>query len=103
MGPPRVGNHLGGLAGASPFKQNISQPRRVAALKVERLAECSSLVPAARVREIEAIVCKLADVRQTPRHGGRLTPPELRFLGAFAQMCISIDDLQVRPAQKAEQ
>jgi hypothetical protein len=26
-----------------------------------------------------------------------------RFLGAFAQMCISIDDLQVRPAQKAEQ
>jgi hypothetical protein len=57
------------------FKQDISQPGRVAALEVERLAEYPSLVAAARVRWAQAIVLDFADiedsliaVRQARRH-----------------------------------
>jgi hypothetical protein len=38
MGPPSVHGNLGGLVGACGFKQNISQPDGVAALKVKGLA-----------------------------------------------------------------
>ena len=65
----------GGLAGACGFKQNVSQPCCVAALKIEGLAEYPSLVPTARVRGAQAIVLDLADIkdrsiamRQIPRH-----------------------------------
>jgi hypothetical protein len=50
MGPPSIRRNLRGLAGAGGLKQNISQPRGVAVLKVKGLAEYPSLVPAARVR-----------------------------------------------------
>jgi hypothetical protein len=80
MGPPRVHGNLGCLAGACDFKQNISQPRGVAALKVKGLAEYPSLVPTARVRRARAIVLDLADiedslmaVRQARRHAGTRT------------------------------
>jgi hypothetical protein len=53
MGPPSVRRNLGGLAGARGFKQNISQPRSIAALKVEGLAEYPSLVPPAWVRQAQ--------------------------------------------------
>ena len=79
MGPPSVHRNLGGIAGACGFKQNISQPSCVAALKVKGFAEYPSLVPAARVRRIHTIVLDLADiedsliaVRQTRRHASRL-------------------------------
>jgi hypothetical protein len=49
MGAPSVRRKLEGLARARGLKQSISQPRCVAALKVEGLAEHPSFVPAARV------------------------------------------------------
>ena len=65
MGPPSVHGNLGDLAGACSIKQDISQPRGVAALKVKGLAEYPSLVPAARVRRAQAIVLHLADIEDS--------------------------------------
>ena len=62
------------------FEQNVSQPRRIAPLQVERLAKYPSLVSAARVRRTQTIVLKLTNiedcpiaVRQTPCHAGAYT------------------------------
>lgn len=62
MGPPSVRRNLGGLAGARGFKQHISQPRSIATLKVEGLAEYPSLVPPAWMRRAQAIVLDLTDI-----------------------------------------
>lgn len=77
MGPPNVRRNPGGLAGARGFKQNISQPRGVLALKIKGLAEDPSLVPAARMRRAQAIVLDFANIEdslfavgQTRRHAG---------------------------------
>jgi hypothetical protein len=66
---------LEGLARACGFKQNISQPRCIATLQFEGLAEYPSLVPAAWVGRAQAIVLDLADIEdsliavwQTRRH-----------------------------------
>ena len=56
MGSPSVHGNLGGLAGARGLKQSISQPRGVAALKVEGFAKYPSLVTTVRVRRDQAIV-----------------------------------------------
>ena len=68
------------------FKQNISQPSSVAALKVEGLAKYPGLVPTAWVRWAQAIVLDLADIedsliaaRQTCRHAGVRTSRLVAF------------------------
>ena len=88
MRPPGVDRKWGCLADACGLKQGVSQPRRVAALKVKGLPEDPSLVPATRVRCVQAIVLDLADikdsliaVRQTRRHPGQ---SDLAF-GAFCE------------------
>ena len=79
MRPPGVHRDRRDLAGACGFKQNVSQPRCVAPLKVEGLAEYPGLVPTARVRRAQAVVLDLADIEdgliavwQMFRHSGRL-------------------------------
>ena len=69
-----------GLAGARGFKQGISQPRCVVALKIKCLAEHPSLVSTARVRRVQTIIPDLADIedgliamRQMRRHAGART------------------------------
>jgi len=62
MGSPSVLCDLKGLAGACGFEQNITQPPGVTTLKVERLAEYPGLVPAARMRWVQAIVLDLANI-----------------------------------------
>ena len=80
MAPPSVRCNLEGLARACGVRQNVSQPRCVAALKVECLAEYPGLLPTPRVRRAHAIVGDLADiedsliaVRQTRRHADART------------------------------
>ena len=80
MRPPVVHHNRGGLVGVRGFKQNVSQPRGVAVLKIEGFAEYPRLVPTARVRRAHAIVLDLADiedsliaVRQTRHHAGART------------------------------
>jgi len=77
MASPRVGYKARGVPGARGFEQNVSQPRRIAPLKVERLAKYPSLVSAARVRRTQTVVLELTNiedspiaVRQTPCHAG---------------------------------
>jgi len=65
MRPPGVHPNRGGLARACGFKQDVSQPRCVAALKVEGLAEYPGLVPTARVRRAHAIVLDFADIEDS--------------------------------------
>jgi hypothetical protein len=62
------------------FKQGVSQPRCVVALKIKRLAEHPSLVSTARVRRVQTIILDLADIedgliamRQMRRHAGART------------------------------
>ena len=62
------------------FEQNVSQPRRIAPLQVERLAKYPSLVSAARVRGTQTIVLELTNIEdcpigvgQTPCHAGAET------------------------------
>jgi len=62
VSPPSVGCDLRRLAGACSFEQNISQPRRIALLKVKRLSKYPSLVPATRVGQAQAIILDLADI-----------------------------------------
>jgi hypothetical protein len=85
MRPPRVYRDRRGLAGARGFKQNVSQPGCVAVLKVEGLAEYPGLVPASRVRWVQAIALDLADIEdgllavwQMLRHNGRLASRPVR-------------------------
>jgi hypothetical protein len=83
------------FAGACGFRQNLSQPRCVAALKVEGLAEYPSLVPTTRVRRTQAVVRDLADiqdglttVQQTRCHAGARTSCLVSFseymIGSYA-------------------
>jgi len=76
---PSVLPVLEGLARAHGLEQSIAQPRSVAPLKVEGIAEHPSLVPASGVRRVQAIILDLTDiedslntVRQKVGHGGRL-------------------------------
>jgi hypothetical protein len=59
---PRVAFQLPGLVGARGLKQNSSQPPSVASLKVKCLMKYPSLVSAARVRRVQAVVLDLADI-----------------------------------------
>src|SRR6266851_1092416 len=84
MASPRVGYKARGVPGARGFEQNVSQPRRIAPLKVERLAKYPSLVSAARVRRTQTVVLELTNiedspiaVRQTPCHAGAQTSHHL--------------------------
>ena len=75
-----------GFAGARGFKQGISQPRCVVALKIKCLAEHPSLVSTARVRRVQTIIPDLADIedgliamRQMRRHAGARTSRLVAF------------------------
>jgi hypothetical protein len=77
MRPPGIHRNRSSLTGECCIKQNISQPCRIAALKVEGVAEYSSLVPTTRMRRAHAVLFDLADiedsfiaVRQARRHAG---------------------------------
>jgi len=50
VGAPNIGEHLSGIAGSCGLKQRISQPRCIAPLKVEGVAEHTSLVATARMQ-----------------------------------------------------
>ena len=85
MAPPSVVCNPDGLAGTCGFEQNIAQPRCIAPLKIEGLAEYPGLVPASPVRWAQAIVFnfayiegRLIAVRQTHRHGCRLASHSVR-------------------------
>src|SRR5450631_733801 len=65
--------------GTCGFEQSIAQPRCIASLKIEGLAEYPSLMPASRMRGVQTIVLDLAHIEdclivvwQTLRHRGRL-------------------------------
>ncbi len=53
---------LEGFGGTRGFQQSIAQPRCIAPLKIEGLAEYPGLVPASRVRGIQTVVLDLADI-----------------------------------------
>jgi hypothetical protein len=65
MGSPNVRRNLRGLAETRGFKQNISQPSCIAALKIKRLTEYPSLMSAARVQWAQAIVLNLANIENS--------------------------------------
>src|SRR5262249_14138981 len=73
MGSPLVGCQWYGLLGARGFEQHMSQPWRVASLKVERLAKYPS---ATRMRRTQTIILEFANsnsARQPPCHAGTPT------------------------------
>jgi hypothetical protein len=80
MCPPDVLPIPEGFGGTCGFEQSVAQPRCIAPLKIESLAEYPGLMPTARVRLAQAIVRNLADiedsliaVRQKRRHAGART------------------------------
>ena len=99
MGAPNIGEHLCSIAGSCGFEQRISEPWRIAPLKVEGVAKHSSLMATARVQRAKAIVLDLANVEdrliamwQTPSHIGprvsndrrrRIEHPENRLSAAL--------------------
>jgi Zinc-binding dehydrogenase len=79
MRPPSVFPILEGFAGTCGLEQSIAQPRCIAPLKIEGLAEYPGLMPAPRMRGVQTIVLDLAHIEdcligiwQTLRHRGRL-------------------------------
>src|ERR1700744_3229936 len=66
MGSPGIGGDCHGLARARSLEQSVPQPRRVALLKADCLTKPPSLVPATRMRWIQAIVRQLPDIDDRP-------------------------------------
>jgi hypothetical protein len=93
MRPPSILPTLEGFGGTCGFEQSIAQPRCVAPLKIEGLAENPGLMPASRMRGIQTIVLDLAHIEncliavwQTLRHRGRLAshPVECKSISSSA-------------------
>jgi hypothetical protein len=62
MASPNVTCEREGLAGARGFQQNIAQPGGIAPLEMKGLAKYPRLVPASRVRRVQAIVFNFTDI-----------------------------------------
>ena len=79
MCPPSVLPILQGFAGTCGFEQSMAEPRCIAPLNPERLAEHPGLMPTPRMRGVQTIVLDLAQIEecliavlQTLCHRGRL-------------------------------
>ena len=79
MRPPNVLPILEGFGGTCGFEQSVAQPRCIAPLKIEGLAEYPGFMPASRMRGVQTIVLDLTHIEdcliavwQTLRHRGRL-------------------------------
>jgi hypothetical protein len=93
MRPPSVLPILEGFGGTCGFEQSVAQPRCIAPLKIEGLAEYPGLMPTSRMRGVQTIVLDLTHIEdcliavwQTLRHRGRLAshPVERKPIGSSA-------------------
>src|SRR5690242_11825114 len=66
MGSPGIGGDCHGLARGRSLEQSVTQPRRIALLQAGYLTKYPSLVPAARMRWVQAIVCQFPDIDDRP-------------------------------------
>jgi hypothetical protein len=62
MRPPGVLPILKGFGGTCGFEQSVAQPRCIAPLNIEGLAEYPGLMPTSRMRGVQTIVLDLTHI-----------------------------------------